>query len=230
MEINCLNEISIATLHTLLEVQQDQAVGGTRIIPLLIEEEKIAHLEKIATEPFINVLPFKKAKVGIVTTGSEIYHGRIKDAFGPVLRKKFQAYDAEVLGQEFSSDDIELTVAAIHKFKDQGADIITVTGGMSVDPDDRTPMSIRQSGANIITYGAPVFPGAMFLHALLDDIHILGLPGCVMYHKASIFELIVPRLLAGIEVSQKDIAMLGHGGYCSACASCSYPHCAFGKG
>ncbi len=229
MEINCLDEISVATMHSLQEVKKGQAVGGTRIIPLLIEEDKIAHLESLVDGPIINVLPFKKPRVGIVTTGSEIYHGRIKDSFGPILQKKFSAYDATFLGQEFTSDDVELTVKAIHAFKEQGADIITVTGGMSVDPDDRTPLSIRKSGATITSYGAPVFPGAMFLHAKLDDIHILGLPGCVMYHRASIFDIIVPRLLAGLEITKQDIAMLGHGGFCAACKTCNYPICAFGK-
>ncbi len=230
MEINCLNEIAVATLHTMQEVQQGQAVGGTRIIPLLIEEEKIARLEKLTPSPFIEVLPFKKPKVGIVTTGNEIYHGRIEDKFGPVLKKKFAAYDATILGQKLTSDAVDLTTAAIHEFKAQGADIIAVTGGMSVDPDDRTPLSIRQSGATITTYGAPVFPGAMFLHAMLEDTHILGLPGCVMYHRASIFDIIIPRLLAGIDITQKDIAMLGHGGFCASCPTCHYPLCAFGKG
>ncbi len=230
MEINCLNEIAVATLHTFQEVQKGQAVGGTRIIPLLIEEEKIIHLEKLATTPIIEVLPFKKPKVGIVTTGNEIYHGRIEDKFGPILKKKFAAYDATILGQQFTSDDVDLTTTAIQDFKAQGADIIAVTGGMSVDPDDRTPLSILQSGAQITTYGTPVFPGAMFLHGMLDDTHILGLPGCVMYHRASIFDIIVPRLLAGLNISQKDFAMLGHGGFCASCPTCHYPLCAFGKG
>ncbi len=230
MEINCLNEISVATIHSLQEVQKGQAVGGTRIIPLLIEEDKITHLESLIAEPIINVLPFKKPRVGIVTTGSEIYHGRIQDTFGPILQKKFSVYDATFLGQELTSDDVELTVKAIHSFKEQGADIIAVTGGMSVDPDDRTPLSIRKSGAVITSYGAPVFPGAMFLHAKLDDTHILGVPGCVMYHRASIFDIIVPRLLAGLEITKQDIAMLGHGGYCASCKNCQYPVCAFGKG
>ncbi len=230
LEVNCLNEIAVATLHTLQEVKKGQPIGGTRIIPLLIEEEKITHLESLTSTPTLQVLPFKKPTVGIVTTGSEIYHGRIKDSFGPILQKKFKHFNATFLGQEFTSDDVELTKNAILQFKEQGADIITVTGGMSVDPDDKTPMSIRQTGANITTYGAPVFPGAMFLHATLGTSHILGLPGCVMYHKASIFDIIVPRLLAGLDITHKDIAMLGHGGFCSSCTHCQYPLCAFGKG
>jgi molybdopterin biosynthesis enzyme len=135
-----------------------------------------------------------------------------------------------VLGQRLTSDDVDMTSAAILDFIREGADMIAVTGGMSVDPDDRTPASIRQAGADIVSYGAPTFPGAMFLLAYLDGVPILGLPGCVMYHKASIFDLIVPRLLAGLEVTRRDIAILGHGGFCATCAECRYPLCPFGKG
>jgi len=228
--VNCLGEVSLATLHSLQEVKQGQAVGGTRIIPLLIEEEKISRLEALVPSPFVEVLPFRRARVGVVTTGSEIYHGRIQDAFGPVLERKVQELDGSILGQRFTSDDVEMTSAAVRDFLREGADMIMVTGGMSVDPDDRTPAAIRQSGAEIVSYGAPTFPGAMFLLAYLDKIPVLGLPGCVMYHKASIFDLIVPRLLAGLEVTRRDIALLGHGGFCAACSECRYPLCPFGKG
>jgi hypothetical protein len=228
--VNCLGEISLAVLHTLQEVHKGQAVGGTRVIPLIIEEEHIARLESLAASPFIDVLPFRSVRVGIVTTGSEIYHGRVQDAFGPVLERKFRDLGGSILGQRCTSDDVDMTSAAIRDFLREGADMVAVTGGMSVDPDDRTPASILQAGAEIVSYGAPTFPGAMFLLAYLDGTPILGLPGCVMYHKASIFDLIVPRLLAGLEVTRRDIAMLGHGGFCPACSECRYPLCPFGKG
>jgi len=227
--VNSLPEIALATLHSLQEVKKDQAVGGTRVIPLLIEEEKIEQVERLAPAPFIEVLPFRPARVGLVTTGSEVYHGRIKDAFGPVLTRKFHALGCSIVGQRFTSDDTDMTSAAIRDFIAEGADMIAVTGGMSVDPDDKTPAAIRQTGADIISYGAPTFPGAMFLLATLDGAPVFGLPGCVMYHKASIFDLIVPRLLAGVEVTRRDIAMLGHGGFCAGCAECRYPACPFGK-
>jgi molybdopterin biosynthesis enzyme len=110
-----------------------------------------------------------------------------------------------------------------------GVDMIALTGGMSVDPDDQTPAAIRAAGARVVTYGAPTFPGAMFMLAYLDDIPVVGLPGCVMYHKSSIFELIVPRILAGDEIETADIAKLGYGGYCAGCRECRYPACGFGK-
>ncbi len=230
MEINCLDEVAVATLHTLQQVQAKQAVGGTRIVPLFIEEHKIAQLEAMLTKPIIEIIPLAKPCVGIVTTGSEIYHGRIKDSFGPILHEKLAQYEAHILGQSLTSDDVDITSAAIQDYVQQGADLVLVTGGMSVDPDDRTPLAIRQTGAEIVRYGAPTFPGAMFLVAKLGHAHILGLPGCVMYHKASIFELILPRILAGLEISAKDIAALGHGGFCPSCAVCRYPLCSFGKG
>jgi len=229
--INCLGEIALASLHTFQEVQAAQLVAGTRVIPLLIEEEKIRRVEEIcADKTVVTVRPFKSCRVGVVTTGSEVYHGRIKDAFGPVLRKKFSQLGSNVCEQRITSDDVAMTAAAIRDLIDAGADFIAVTGGMSVDPDDRTPAAIRAAGGRQVVYGAPTFPGAMFLLAHIGDVPVVGLPGCVMYHRASIFDLIVPRLLAGLDVTARDVADLGHGGFCASCSECRYPSCAFGKG
>lgn len=227
--VNALGEIALASLHSFQEVSTNQAVAGTRIIPLMIAADKIAQLEGTVKAPLVNVLPFRSCKVGIVTTGSEVFYGRIEDSFGPVVRDKFTRLGSTIIGQQLTNDSVEMTSHAISSFVEQGAEMIVVTGGMSVDPDDRSPAAIRASGAEIITYGAPTFPGSMFLLAYLGDIPILGLPGCVMYHNASIFDLIVPRLLAGLRVTAQDIAHLGHGGFCASCAECRYPVCPFGK-
>lgn len=235
--VNACDDISLATLHTLQEVRKGQAVAGTRVVPLLIEEAKIAAVERLVSRPIIEVLPFAAFRVGMVTTGSEVYHGRIEDAFGPVLREKFAALGCSVMGQSLSDDSIAMTAQGIAAFLEQGADMVVCTGGMSVDPDDRTPAAIRAVvdawGGSVTTYGTPVFPGAMFLMAQVTaagrPVPVLGLPGCVMYHRASIFDLVVPRILAGLPVTRADIAALGHGGFCSGCAECHYPQCAFGK-
>lgn len=231
--INSLGEISVATIHTMQHVTKGRPVAGARVVPLMIEDEKLRQLESFVSGPVVEVLPLRRAKVGVVTTGSEVYYGRIQDAFGPVLRKKFAALGSTVVGQTLTSDEVAMTAGAIRDFLEQGADLIVVTGGMSVDPDDRTPTAIRASGAEVASYGAPVYPGAMFLLAYAQGaagrVPVLGLPGCVMYHKASIFDLVVPRLLAGIEVSAADVAALGHGGFCSQCEVCRYPICPFGK-
>ena len=231
--INSLGEISVATIHTMQHVTKGRPVAGTRVVPLMIEDEKLRQLESLVIRPIIDVLPLRRAKVGVVTTGSEVFYGRIQDAFGPVLRKKFAALGSTVVGQTLTSDEVPMTAGAIRDFLEQGADLIVVTGGMSVDPDDRTPTAIRASGAEVASYGAPVYPGAMFLLAYAQGaagrVPVLGLPGCVMYHTASIFDLIVPRLLAGLEVSAADVAALGHGGFCAQCDVCRYPICPFGK-
>lgn len=227
--INSLGEIALASLHSMQEVAQDQPVAGTRVIPLMIEEHKIVALESLISAPVVNVLPFSSMRVGVVTTGSEVYQGRIKDAFGPIVRQKFERLGSTILDQAFTSDDVPMTCNAIRAFIDGGAQIVVVTGGMSVDPDDRSPAAIRAAGGEVVCYGTPTFPGAMFMLAYIGDVPILGLPGCVMYHKASIFDLIVPRLLAGLQVNPQDIAALGHGGFCANCSQCHYPLCAFGK-
>ena len=231
--INSLGEISVATIHTMQHVTRGRSVAGARVVPLMIEDEKLRQLESFVAGPVVEVLPLRRARVGVVTTGSEVFYGRIQDAFGPVLRKKFAALGSTVVGQTLTSDEVPMTAGAIRDFLEQGADFIVVTGGMSVDPDDRTPTAIRASGAEVVSYGAPVYPGAMFLLAYAQGaagrVPVLGLPGCVMYHKASIFDLVVPRLLAGIEVTAADVAALGHGGFCSQCEECRYPICPFGK-
>jgi len=169
-------------------------------------------------------------KVGLVTTGNEIYHKRIEDKFGPIVRSKFQEMGSTVFRQILAPDDISIIVRAIHELLENGADMIVASGGMSVDPDDRTPDAIRAAGGEVVTYGSPTFPGAMFMLSYIDGVPLIGLPGCAMYHKATVFELVVPRILAGDTITRADIIALGHGGFCAGCPECRYPSCSFGKG
>ncbi len=228
--INSLEDIIFATLHTNQRVSAGTIVAGTRVVPLAIPESRVALAEQsMRQEPLVEVKPFKPHRVGIIVTGSEIYHGRIKDAFSPIVEKKFKEYGSVVFKRCFSSDDREQTVAAIHELAEAGAECIALTGGMSVDPDDQTPGSIKASGARVVTYGVPILPGAMFMLAYLGNIPVMGLPGCVMYHKTSIFDLVAPRVLAGEKLERSDFIDLGHGGLCLGCDTCRYPHCSFGK-
>jgi hypothetical protein len=229
--INAIEDVIFSTLHTGQAVQPGQPLAGTRIIPLVTFLKKIEEVEEICRSgfPVVAVRSFARVPVGIVTTGSEVYHGRIEDRFGPVVRAKFTELGSRVLRQEFVSDDIDMTVKAIHGLIKEGAGMVAVTGGMSVDPDDQTPAAIRAAGGKVVTYGAPVLPGAMFMLAYIGDVPVLGLPGCVMYYRASIFDLVVPRLLAGDTVTRQNIAAMGHGGFCASCEDCRFPNCAFGK-
>ncbi|HOP39701.1 MAG TPA: molybdopterin-binding protein [Geobacteraceae bacterium] len=230
-KLNSIEQIVVATLHSNQQVTKDTPVAGTRIIPLFTEEKRVLDVENYCGEffPVVEVVPFRPVRVGLVTTGSEVYHGRIKDKFGPVVRDKFAAMGSEVFRQIIVPDDVPTIIRSIQELLDQGAEMIICSGGMSVDPDDRTPASIRGVGGEVITYGSPTFPGSMFMLSYLGAVPIIGLPGCAMYHKATIFDLIVPRILAGDRISRDDIVALGHGGYCFSCTECRYPSCSFGK-
>ncbi len=230
--LNAVEDIVLATVQTDHAVTTGRPVAGVRVIPLAVPETKLTVAEKICTEvfPLIQVKPFQALRVGMVTTGSEVYQGRIEDKFGPVVRKKFETLGSTVTRQILVSDDVGMTVQAIRELIAEGARMVVVTGGMSVDPDDRTPAAIRAAGAEVVTYGAPVFPGAMFMLGYIGDIPVLGLPGCVMYYRTSIFDLVVPRLAAGERLRREDITVLGHGGFCRGCEVCRYPACGFGCG
>ena len=233
--VNSLGEMMIATRHTNTTVKKGDKLVGTRIIPLLIEQEKMEKAKEVAGDrPILSLIPFKKKKVGIVTTGNEVFYGRIKDTFGPVVAEKVKEFGADVIGQTIVNDDMEKITKAVEEFIEQGADMVLCTGGMSVDPDDKTPGAIKNTGARIVSYGAPVLPGAMMLLAYYEkdgrELPIVGLPGCVMYAKRTVFDLVLPRLMADDMVTSDDLAGLGLGGLCLSCDICTFPNCGFGKG
>ncbi len=231
-EVNDIEEVVIATRHTNQLLEKGEIAAGTRVIPLIINKAKIEKVEEICrkTGPLVEQKPLQSLRTGMITTGSEVYHGRVQDRFGPVVKAKLQNFDCPVTRQVLLPDDMQQIAAAIKDLIAEGAEMVIVTGGMSVDPDDATPGAVKASGANIVSYGAPLFPGAMFLLAYFNEIPILGLPGCVMYHKASVFDLVLPRVLAGEKLTRRDLTSLGHGGLCLNCPECRYPHCPFGKG
>lgn len=231
-EINELEDIMIASRHHNQSVKQGDKLVGTRVIPLVIAEEKMKEAEKIgAGKPLFSILPYKRKTAGVVTTGNEVYYERIQDTFTPVICDKLTEFGAEVTIHKTVPDEKEQIVAAILEVKNSGVDMVICTGGMSVDPDDMTPGSIKACGAEIISYGAPVLPGAMFLIGYFaDGTPIMGLPGCVMYAKTTIFDLILPRVLADVRITKKELARMGVGGLCLGCEVCTYPNCGFGKG
>lgn len=232
--VNSLGEMMIASRHGDFPVKKGDKIAGTRIIPLVIEKEKMdCAVEVAGDDPIFSILPYKKKKIGIVTTGSEVSKGRIKDTFTPVLKGKFEEFPSEIIGQTLPGDDMDQITADILKFIEDGADLVVCSGGMSVDPDDRTPGAIKATGARIVSYGAPVLPGAMLLVSYYErngkKIPVVGLPGCVMYAKRTIFDLLLPRLMADDEVFVSDIHQLGEGGLCLNCDVCTFPNCGFGK-
>lgn len=228
--VNAVDEVMIATRHGNTAVKKGDKLAGTRVIPLVISEGQMAKAQAAAgSEPLLTLTPFKKLKVGIITTGSEVFKGRIQDTFTPVIVEKFKAYGIEVCEHVIVDDDKAAICKAIEAMR-PSVDCICCTGGMSVDPDDQTPGAIKASGAAMVTYGAPVLPGAMFALGYFDDGKvIMGLPGCVMYAKATIFDLVLPRIIAGVKLNKMDFVNYGEGGLCLNCAVCTYPNCGFGK-
>lgn len=230
--VNALGEMMIATRASGFAVKKGDKLCGTRVIPLVIEKEKMEQARHTAGDtPLLQLIPFRPRSFGVVTTGSEIAKGLIKDAFTPVIEQKLAEYGCTMVAHAVCGDDPDEITAAITEMANDGVQMIFCTGGMSVDPDDRTPLAIRQAGAQIVSYGAPVLPGAMFLVSYLPDGRpVCGLPGCVMYAKRTIFDLVLPRLLSDVPITADWLAGLGHGGLCLNCEVCHFPNCGFGKG
>ena len=232
LAINSLGEMMIASRHGDFAVREGSKIAGTRVIPLVIEKAKMERAKAVTGGgPIFSVLPFRPRTYGVVTTGNEVYHGRIQDTFTPVIEAKMAEFGCTMMGHELSDDNHERITACIRRLLDAGAETVICTGGMSVDPDDKTPLAIRNTGADIVSYGAPVLPGAMFLLSYYGAkrIPILGLPGCVMYAGRTIFDLVLPRLVADDPVTAEDLARYGEGGLCLNCEVCTFPNCGFGK-
>ncbi|MFI3207963.1 MAG: molybdopterin-binding protein [Eubacteriales bacterium] len=230
--VNGLGNMMIATRTSGYPVRKGDKLCGTRIIPLTIEKEKMEEAKLVAgEEPILTLVPLRKLRCGIINTGSEVYKGRITDKFTPVLKEKLEEYGCELASHVVCDDNVDMITGTIKKMEASGIELILCTGGMSVDPDDRTPLAIKNAGVDIISYGAPVLPGAMFLLSYLPDGRpVCGLPGCVMYAKRTIFDIVLPWLLAGVPVTSEMLEGLGHGGLCLSCEVCHFPNCGFGKG
>lgn len=229
--VNSIDQLMMATRKGGTAVKKGDKLCGTRIIPLVIEEEKIRQAEQIVGEqPVLSLLPYTVKTAAIITTGSEVAKGLIKDSFTPIVERKLADYGISVIFHETPGDGVSNVAASIARARTAAPDLILCTGGMSVDPDDSTPGAIAKSGAQIVSYGAPVLPGAMLLVGYYaDGTPVLGLPGCVMFAKATVFDLILPRVAAGVRLAKKDIVAYGEGGLCLGCPECTYPQCAFGK-
>ncbi len=229
--INAIGEMMIASRHSGFAVKKGDKLAGTRVIPLSIDKERMEYAKKLVGEkPIFNVIPFKKKRVGVVTTGNEVFYGRIKDEFTAVIEQKLGEFGSCIADHEILNDDNGKITASINRMLDGGMDMVICTGGMSVDPDDKTPLAIRNSCGNVVSYGAPVLPGAMFMLAYSGDGRpVMGLPGCAMYSRRTIFDLVLPYLMTDIPVTAEYLASLGEGGLCLGCEVCTFPNCGFGK-
>lgn len=210
-QINSIGEITVATQRDGMAVEAGKLVAACKVTPLVIPEVQVEAAEALGT--WIEVKPFQPRPAAVIVTGSEVFKGRIPDKFGPVVEAKLAAYGCPVVYKAYSDDQSDMTVEHIRKAQEAGAELILCTGGMSVDPDDATPGAIRQSGARIVTYGAPVLPGSMFMMAYLEgDRPVMGLPGAVMFESYTLFDVVLPMVLAGEVLTKRDFIRMGHGG------------------
>ncbi|MEW6386351.1 MAG: molybdopterin-binding protein [Thermodesulfobacteriota bacterium] len=229
---NLVEEVMGATLHRHTLVKKGEQVAATRAIPLIMKRAAVERAAAIAGAGggVVSVKPLRKAEAGLIITGNEVYHGLIEDRFAPILTGKVEALGSVIAEVTFLPDDAEAIAQTIQSYLAQGCDLLLVSGGMSVDPDDVTRHGIRLAGAVEVHYGAAVLPGAMFLVAYLGEVPLLGVPACALHHPVTVLDLVLPRLLAGEHIGKLELALLGHGGLCRDCRPCSYPRCGFGKG
>ncbi len=230
--INCVPDVVVATLHRGTPLTKGEKVAGAKVIPLVVNEKTVIAVEQICAEgtPPLRVKPYLSFKIGGIITGREVVEGRVKDGFAPVLAQKAAFFGQQEPIIRYCGDNADQISSIIEELISEGCNMIIVTGGMSVDPDDVTPSGIKNTGAEIVKYGAPALPGAMFLLAFKDDIPLIGLPACAMYFQNTILDILLPRLMAGEIVTAEEIAALGHGGLCRRCENCTFPKCSFGKG
>ena len=229
-EINSIGDITISTIPDHYPVEAGARLASMRIVPLVTKEEQIIKAEELCKETkLIDLRPYKHMKIGVIITGSEVYSGRIKDKFEPVVRAKMKHYPSEILGVTICDDDLDMIVNAAKAYLNQGADFLIFTGGMSVDPDDLTPTAIRQLGADIVTHGVPSQPGNMTLVAYLGDVAILGVPGAAISLPTTIFDVMLPQVFTGDKITKAELINLGDGGLCQMCKACHYPNCTFGR-
>ena len=229
---NLVDEVMCATLHNHTLVKKGEKIAATRAIPLVMKRAAIERAAAIARQngAVVAVQQLSRARAGLIITGNEVYHGLIEDRFAPVLTEKVEALGSVVAAVEFLPDNAEAIARTIRSHLAQGCDLLLVSGGMSVDPDDVTRHGIRLAGATEVHYGSGVLPGAMFLVAYLGEVPLLGVPACALHHKITVLDLVLPRLLAGEHIGKTALALLSHGGLCRDCAACIYPDCSFGKG
>ena len=229
--VNSFGQMMIATRHGNTMVKKGDKLAGTRIIPLVIEKEKMERVKKEVGEgSILKLMPFKHKKAALLTTGNEVYYHRIKDTFSETVMQKLDEFNVQIIDHVILPDDNELLTKTILEELEKGADIVICTGGMSVDPDDKTPLAIKNTGADVVSYGSPVLPGAMFMIAYMGEKVIMGLPGCVMYARRTIFDLALPRVMADDKITADELSSLGEGGLCLGCEVCTFPNCGFGKG
>ena len=229
-KFNLVPDVMCAARHSYIVVGKDKAFAGARAIPLYLSRENyLKALTVMEKGSLFKVLPLRKAKVGILVTGTEVFKGIIEDKFKPVISGKVEALGCSVVGYDVVPDERKDIEYGVRKLLEKRADLIVTTAGMSVDPDDVTRQGLQDAGIKEMLYGTPLLPGAMTLIGKIGSAQVIGVPACALYYKTTSFDLLLPRLLAGLKITRLDIAQMAEGGFCLNCKTCTFPKCPFGK-
>ncbi len=229
-KIDNIGDITVTTLPDHYRVEKGTRLASLRIVPLFTEEEQIKKAEELCKNAaLMQLLPYRPLNAGVVITGSEIYRGRTKDRFKPVIERKLSYFPGRIVGFKVCDDDTDMIVSSAKELIDSGADLLIFTGGMSVDPDDLTPGAIKRLGADIVSFGTPSQPGNMTLVAYLGDIPVLGVPGAAIAFETTLFDVLLPQIYSGLKFEKNDLIRLAEGGLCQMCRNCHYPNCTFGR-
>lgn len=231
VDFNLFPDVMCASLHNNVPVTRGQVVAGTRAIPLVIERRALDQALALVREqaPIFSVKTYHRKNVRLIITGNEVYEGMIEDRFEAIVKDKLSTFGASLLETIILPDDAGRIADTVRRFVAADTHMIVTTGGMSVDPDDVTRHGIRLAGVDTLHYGAAVLPGTMFQLAYKGDMPIVGLPACGLYHAVTVFDVVLPRLLAGEKLDERDLARLAVGGLCLDCPVCRYPACPMGK-
>jgi len=230
INFNCVPDVMCASRQSYSVLSCNDRIGGTRAIPLYLSRGKLDRaLAVLNGKPLFTVLPLRQPRVGILVTGTEVYEGLVEDGFVPLIRKKLERLGASTFRSRIVPDDRNAISGAIRELIKEDIDLLVTTGGLSVDPDDVTRAGLEDAGATDMIYGAPILPGAMTLLARIGDVQVIGVPAGALYFKTTSFDLLVPRLLAGLTISRYDLARMSSGAFCLECPTCLYPLCPFGR-
>ena len=230
-DFNMVDDVMCATRHGFSRVKAGDVLAGTRAIPLVVDRRSVEAAAAIAVRAGgpLSVATMAAPRTGLIITGNEVFSGLVEDRFASRLTPKLEALNCPVLKVVFAPDDSDFIAREIEELLTLGVGLIILTAGMSVDPDDVTRLGVVKAGGTDLLYGSAVLPGAMLLLARIGDVSLIGVPACGLFHQRTIFDLVLPRILAGEAITRRDLAAMGHGGLCLDCEVCRYPVCPFGK-
>ncbi|MDR1377478.1 MAG: molybdopterin-binding protein [Synergistaceae bacterium] len=219
-----------ATLPNKIPVEKGEVAAAWRVGPLVVKEDDVRHAENLLrslANPF-ELLPFRPLPTALVTTGREIWEGRVKDAFVDKLKKKLALYGAPLIGHDVAPDDKEMIRRRIEAHINNGAEVVLCSGGMSVDADDMTPAAIQDVATEVTFRGTPALPGSNLMFAQKGSVFLLGVPACAVHADITVLDTVMHRIYAGLPPTGEEARRWGVGGLCRGCGTCNYPTCSFG--